>query len=1077
MGSGSALSTIGQSSSPSAGSGPQAPAFVAFFIDRPIFAGVIAILIVIAGLVSAPLLPVSQFPPIAPPSVYVSANFNGASAEVVERTVTLPIEEQVNGTEDMLYMSSASANDGQMSMTVTFELGTDADIATVNVTNRIAVAEPRLPEEVQRFGITARKQAPDLTMVVNLFSPDESRDTLFLSNYALINVVDALKRVEGVGEISLPGERRYAMRIWLDPQKIAKLSLTSQDVVDAVREQNQQVAAGRTGASPAPAGQQVELSLQTKGRLESVEEFEEIVVRAERDGSLLRLRDVARVELGAQNYNGFTRLSGRPAIALGVFQDPDANAIDVSRRVRVELARLAERFPSGVEWRVRYDPTQFVSESIGEVVETLLFAVLLVFLVVYVFLQDWRTTLIPAVTIPVSLVGTFAVLGAIGLSINSITLFALVLAIGLVVDDAIVVVENVARLIGEGLPRREAVRRSMGEVTSAIVASTLVLGAVFVPVAFLPGTTGLLLRQFGLAVTTAVLISLLNALTLSPALCALVMRGEREHKLRAFEAFDRGFGRLRQRYDFVVRWLLPRKSVVLGVLLGLGLATGMLFRIVPTGFLPDEDQGYFIINFQLPDGASLERADEVGKRVEAILHDTPGVAGWNLFGAYDVLTNTSPSNVGSFFVTLEPWSEREGQGASSEAILAQVRERVVSIPEALVRVLSPAPVRGLSRTGGFEFQLEDRSGGTLEALSAMSQTFIERTRERPELANVFTTFRSVTPQIFVDLDRAKAKSLGVRVDDVFETLQTFMGGLYVNDFDRFGRPYRVYAQAESDLRASPEDIGRLWVRSDRGEMVPISTLVELSRIAGPRDIPHYNLYRSVTLRGEAAPGYSSGEALDAMEEIAREVLPNTMAFEWTGTAYQERQVGRESQIILVLSLLVVFLFLAAQFESWSLPLVIMLAVPLAFLGALTAQLVRGLENDLFGQIGLVTLIGLSSKNSILIVEFAKRRRAEGAALVDAAREAAETRFRPVLMTALAFILGVMPLVVSTGAGSVSRRSLGTTVFGGMLVATVLTLVLVPALFVIIQGVAEGIRGRFAGKTHADTGAREEGAVR
>jgi hydrophobe/amphiphile efflux-1 (HAE1) family protein len=484
MGSGSALSTIGQSSSPSAGSGPQAPAFVAFFIDRPIFAGVIAILIVIAGLVSAPLLPISQFPPIAPPSVYVSANFNGASAEVVERTVTLPIEEQVNGTEDMLYMSSASANDGQMSMTVTFELGTDADIATVNVTNRIAVAEPRLPEEVQRFGITARKQAPDLTMVVNLFSPDESRDTLFLSNYALINVVDALKRVEGVGEISLPGERRYAMRIWLDPQKIAKLSLTSQDVVDAVREQNQQVAAGRTGASPAPAGQQVELSLQTKGRLESVEEFEEIVVRAERDGSLLRLRDVARVELGAQNYNGFTRLSGRPAIALGVFQDPDANAIDVSRRVRVELARLAERFPSGVEWRVRYDPTQFVSESIGEVVETLLFAVLLVFLVVYVFLQDWRTTLIPAVTIPVSLVGTFAVLGAIGLSINSITLFALVLAIGLVVDDAIVVVENVARLIGEGLPRREAVRRSMGEVTSAIVASTLVLGAVFVPVAF-----------------------------------------------------------------------------------------------------------------------------------------------------------------------------------------------------------------------------------------------------------------------------------------------------------------------------------------------------------------------------------------------------------------------------------------------------------------------------------------------------------------------------------------------------------------------------------------------------------------
>jgi multidrug efflux pump subunit AcrB len=585
-----------------------------FFIDRPIFAGVIAILIVIAGLVSAPLLPVSQFPPIAPPSVYVSANFNGASAEVVERTVTLPIEEQVNGTEDMLYMSSASANDGQMSMTVTFELGTDADIATVNVTNRIAVAEPRLPEEVQRFGITARKQAPDLTMVVNLFSPDESRDTLFLSNYALINVVDALKRVEGVGEISLPGERRYAMRIWLDPQKLAKLSLTSQDVVDAVREQNQQVAAGRTGASPAPAGQQVELSLQTKGRLESVEEFEEIVVRAERDGSLLRLRDVARVELGAQNYNGFTRLSGQPAIALGVFQDPDANAIDVSRRVRVELARLAERFPSGVEWRVGTTrPSSSPSRSARSSRRCSSRSS---------SSSSWSTSSSriggrrssrPS-RFPSRWSATFAVLGAIGLSINSITLFALVLAIGLVVDDAIVVVENVARLIGEGLPRREAVRRSMGEVTSAIVASTLVLGAVFVPVAFLPGTTGLLLRQFGLAVTTAVLISLLNALTLSPALCALVMRGEREHKLRAFEAFDRGFGRLRQRYDVVVRWLLPRKKVVLGALLGLGLATGMLFRIVPTGFLPDEDQGYSSSTSSFPTGLPSSARTRWGSR-------------------------------------------------------------------------------------------------------------------------------------------------------------------------------------------------------------------------------------------------------------------------------------------------------------------------------------------------------------------------------------------------------------------------------------------------------------------------------
>ena len=1053
--------------------GRRAPAFVEFFLDRPIFASVIAILITVAGLISAPLLPTSQFPPIAPPSVQVSANFTGASADVVERTVTLPIEEQVNGAEHMLYMSSASANDGQMSLTVTFALGTDADIATVNVNNRVAVAEPRLPEEVRRYGITARKQAPDLTMVVNLFSPDGSRDTLYLSNYALINIVDALKRVPGVGEISLPGERRYAMRIWLDPQKLAKLGLTSGDIVEAVREQNQQIAAGRTGASPAPAGQQVELPLRTKGRLESVAEFEQIVVRAEPNGSLLRLHDVARVELGAQNYNGFTRLTGQPAMALGVFQVPDANALDVSRNVRAELARLAERFPSGVDWRVRYDPTQFVAESIGEVFRTLATAVLLVFLVVYVFLQDWRTTLIPAVTIPVSLIGTLAVLNAIGLSINSITLFALVLAIGLVVDDAIVVVENVARLIGRGIPRREAVARSMGEVTSAIVASTLVLGAVFVPVAFLPGTTGLLLRQFGLAVTSAVLISLLNALTLSPALCAILMRAEGEHKGRFFRAFDRRFGSVMQRYDGAVRWLLPRRNVVLGTFVVLGLATALLFRLVPTGFLPDEDQGYFMISFQLPDGASLERTEKVATEVEAILHDTSGIVGWNLFGAYDVLTNTSPSNVASFFVTLAPWSERGGRDESLESILARVRSRVASIPEAVVRVLNPAPVRGLSRTGGFEFQLEDRSGGSLEGLSDMAQKIIDRSRETPELANLFTSFRPVTPQIFVDLDRAKAKSLGVRVDEVFETLQTYMGGLYVNDFDRFGRPYRVYAQAESDLRAAPEDVERLWVRSDRGEMVPISTLVKLSRIAGPRDIPQYNVYRAATIRGQAAPGYSSGQALDAMEAIAHDLLPDSMAFEWTGTAYQERQIGRESQIVLALSLLVVFLFLAAQFESWSLPLVIMLAVPLAFLGALGAQLLRGLDNDLFGQIGLVTLIGLASKNSILIVEFAKRRREEGATLLDAAREAAETRFRPVVMTALAFILGVVPLVVSTGAGSAARRSLGTAVFGGMLVATALTLALVPALYVIIQGAAERIGRRF----HDSGGQSAEGAGR
>jgi len=1051
--------------------GARPPGFVAFFIRRPVFATVVAILITLSGVVSLPLLPVSQFPPIVPPTVQISANYPGASADVVERTITLPIEDQVNGTEGMLYMSSTSANDGQMGLTITFELGTDADIATVNVDNRAAVAEPRLPEEVRRFGVTVRKRSPDLTMVVNLVSPDGSRDALFLSNYALINVLDTLKRVPGMGQVSIFGERRFAMRIWLDPERLAKLELTAADLIEAVRDQNVQIAAGRAGAPPAPESQQLDVPLRTRGRLSTVDEFRQIVLRAEPDGSVLRLGDVARVELGAESYAGFTRLSGQPTVTMGVFQLPEANALEVAAAVRAEMTRLAERFPPGVSWLVRYDPTRFVAESISEVIHTLLIAIVLVFCVVWIFLQDWRATLIPAVTIPVSLVGTFAVLNAIGLSINTITLFALVLAIGLVVDDAIVVVENVTRLLGAGLSRRQAAERSMGEVTSAIIASTLVLGAVFVPVAFLPGTTGLLLRQFGFTVSCAVLISLLNALTLSPALCALLMRPEPERKSAFFRGFDRAFGAVVQRYDRSVRALFPRRPLVVGAYLLLVLGTFGLFRAVPSGFLPDEDQGYFITSFQLPDGASLQRTDAVAREVERILLETPGIVGLNLFGGFDVLTGTFPPNVGTVFVTLAPWSEREAQGLPLDTIFAGVRPRLAAIPGARVLALNPAPIRGLSRTGGFEFQLQDRAGGALQALADVAQRLVDAGNASPELQGLFTSFRSDVPQMEVDLDRPKAKALGVDVSDVFETLGTFMGGVYVNDFDRFGRLFRVYAQAEGDLRTRPEDVRRLWLRSDDDEMVPLSTLVSLRRVAGPRDIAHYNLYRSAKIQGQAAPGYSSGQALGRMEALATELLPPGMSFEWTGTAYQERQTGRETQVILALSLVVVFLFLAAQYESFSLPLVIMLVVPLAFLGALGAAAVRGLDNDLYIRIGLVTLIGLASKNSILIVEFAKRRREEGLALVDAAREAAEIRFRPVLMTAFSFILGVVPLVVASGAGAAARRSLGTAMFGGMLVATLLSLVLVPALYVVVQGSAEWLGRRLRGAEPREGGGR------
>jgi len=1029
---------------------------VAYFIDRPIFASVVSILIVLAGVVSLRSLPIAAFPPITPPTVQVSATYTGASADVIERTVTLPIEEQVNGVEGMLYMFSSSSSDGRMSLTITFDVGVDPDIAAVNVSNRVTAAEPRLPEEVRRFGISVRKQTPDLTMVIDIISPDRSRDLLFLSNYTLINVIDALKRVPGVGDATILGERRYAMRIWLDPDRLAKLALTVGDVLAAIREQNVQLAAGLVGSPPAPAGQELEFTLTAKGRLSSVEEFEQIALRADPDGSLLRLGDVARVELGAQSYTGFSKHLDLTATSIGIYQLPSANALDVAEGVKLELDRLARHFPAGVDWAIGYDPTQFVAQSIREVLLTLAMAAGLVFGVVFLFLQDWRATLIPAVTIPVSLIGTFAFMKTLGLSMNTITLFALVLAIGLVVDDAIVVVENVVRLIAQGRSRYAAVQESMGEVTRAVVASTLVLAAVFVPVAFLPGTTGLLYQQFGLTVTCAFLISLLNALTLSPALCALVLRADSRRRSALVEGFERGFRALGRAYDRAVRAVLPRRAAVLAAFALLALATLGMFRAVPSGFVPDEDQGYFITSIRLPDGASLQRTERVTDRVVEILRSTPGIEGTVSIGAFDMLSGSNPSHAAAIFTRLRPWPEREASGLSIEVLLARVRAEFERISEAQVLALNPAPIRGLSRTGGFELQIEDRSGGEPGDLTAAADRLIQAGNAERELRGLFTSFRSDVPQYRVELDRPKAKALGVSLSDVFQALQTYLGGTYVNDFDRFGRVFRVYAQAEAGERASPEDVHRLYTRSSSGEMVPLSTLLTVRRIVGPREIPHYNAFRAARINGSPAPGYSSGQAIAKLDRLAHEILPEGMTHEWTGFAYQEIQAGRATLQILALSLIVVFLFLAAQYESWSLPLVILLSVPLAFLGALTAQWLRGLANDLYCQLGLVTLIGLASKNAILIVEFAKHRHEQGAGLVEAALLAAETRFRPVLMTAVAFVLGVLPLVLARGAGAAARHSLGTAVTGGMIAATVLSLVLVPALYVIVQGAAERV---------------------
>ncbi len=1027
---------------------------VNFFIDRPVFSAVISIVITLVGAICILTLPIAQYPQIVPPTVQVSATYDGANAQVVEESVATPIEQEVNGAQDMLYMNSVSSNDGRMVLNVTFDISRDLDLATVDVQNRVALANSRLPAEVVSRGISVKKQSPDMLLVINLSSPDGSRDTLFLNNYAKINITDALARVPGVGNVAVFGERDYGMRVWLDPDKLARLGLTSSDVAQAIREQNVQAPAGQIGLPPAPPGQEFQLSVQVKGRLADPEEFADIIVRTGKGAEMVRVRDVGRVELGSQSYSAFTRLNGNPTCTIQIYQLPGANALDVVAKIRAIMAEQASYFPPGVSYTIPYDTTKFVTASIHEVIKTLFEAVLLVLIVVYVFLQNGRATLIPMLTVPVSLVGAFAFMQVFGFSINTLTLFGLVLAIGIVVDDAIVVVEAVQHKIDhEKLPPREATKAAMAEVAGPVIAISLVLISVFVPVAFMGGVTGRLYQQFALTLAVSVALSAICALTLSPALCALILRpaGEGKGLLAAFfRGFNRVFDACTRGYAAGVRVAIRRMLLTIVCLCAVGAGAWHLLVTLPTGFVPDEDQGYFIVNAMLPEGASLERNDAVVKQLEAALSADPAVADVLALGGYNLLTSTYSSYSSVLFVILKPWEDRATPQLSLDAVMDRTRRQFAGVQEAIVMAFNPSPIPGLGTTGGFQFELQDRTGGPVAELAATAYDFLAEARTMPAVTGLFTDFSVDVPQLFYNLDRDKVQTLGIPPKTVFEALQTYLGGLYVNDFNKFGRTYRVMLQAEPRFRTSPADIERFYVRSSMNEMVPLSTLGATKDIRGPEYIRRFNLFRTVEISGGTPPGFSSGQSLTTMAELARDKLPQGFGYAWTGIAYQEASSGGQSVFIFGLALLMVFLVLAAQYESWAVPFAVILAVPMAVLGAMGAQMLRGLENNVYAQIGLVMLIGLAAKNAILIVEFAKARHEAGDSPAEAAVSASILRFRPILMTSFAFILGVVPMLVAKGAGAASRHALGTAVFGGMIAATILGVYFVPALYCGIQ---------------------------
>jgi HAE1 family hydrophobic/amphiphilic exporter-1 len=1030
---------------------------VDFFIRRPIFATVCALLIILAGAVSIPTLPIAQFPALAPPQVTVFSNYIGASAQVVESAVTIPLEQQINGAEGLKYVTSSSGNDGTSQIVATFDLGRDPDLAAVDIQNRVNIAMGRLPAEVKQTGVTVLKSASNFVFGAAVFADEGRYDTAFMSNYLDVNVRDSLKRVKGVADVFIFGERRYAMRLWLDPVRVAARGLTASDVVAALREQNVQVAAGQVGQQPAPPGQTFQVSVRAVGRLSEPREFEDIIVKAS-GGTTVRLKDVGRVELGAEDYASILHFNGQDAVGIALMQLSNANALEVQRAALAEMDRLAQRFPPGMRYRIAFDTTEVVSASIHDVLFTLAVAIGLVILVIFVFLEDWRTTLIPAVTIPVSLIGTFAFVKLLGFSINTLTLFGITLATGLVVDDAIVVIENIERHIQEGeRDPFKAASAAMREVTGAVIATSLVLVAVFVPVAFFPGTTGILFRQFALTIAFSIAISAFNALTLTPALSARLLGRAHGAKGRFFTGFDRVIGRATEGYRSGLRWTLARRTAAMAVfLVGIVLSV-VIYRVVPRAFVPDDDQGWAMVLVQAPEGASLEYTRKVCEQANAVLRRQPetdtvfAIAGFSFAG-------TAP-NRGMIFFGLKPYSQRRGSEHSAQKVIERLRgELMMSITDAMVFAFLPPPVEGLGTFGGFQYVVQDQSGHTLEELAAVTQDVVAKGNQDKSLSGLFTSFTANDPQFVVTIDREKAKATGVPLQQITDTLQTYMGSAYVNDFDFNNRSYRVYVQADKQFRSQPKDMRQFYVRSDAGTMIPLDNLVRVTPSTTPGIISHYNLFRSAEINGSAAPGKSSGEAIAAMEAVSASALPQGFGYEWTGASLEELQAGRTAALLFALGTLVVYLTLAAQYESFVLPFIVLMAVPMALLGALGAQWLRGLQNDVYCQIGLVMLVGLSSKNAILIVEFAEQLRERGMPIVEAAVEAARIRLRPILMTSFAFILGVVPLVLATGAGQAGRHSVGTTVFGGMIASTVLNLFFIPALYLMVEQARERMSG-------------------